>query len=197
MDDPERRSGGPGKPSEPVEIQRNKESFVERVGMTGLLGGAAAVITAVAALISSFSHVRSPASEAAHPPAASTAAMAGPGPSSDFVISDYWSGIPEGTSQPLIFHIFADSKAVLGTMRNPCQGDLVVPIESGTWDGTRLVVHVTRVASNVPLTLDVNRAGDRLEGSVVQVPFDGHITLRRGEIPCPVQPEPKEPAQKE
>lgn len=189
MDDPESRTG---KPSEPVEVKR-EESFVQRIGLTGLMGGTAALITAVAALIGAFNHV---GSEASHPVTASQA-PATPNASSDFVISDYWSGIPEGTSQPLTFHIFADTKSVLGTMRNPCQGVLVVPIDSGTWDGNHLVVHVSKVGSNVPLTVDVNRSGDRLEGSVVQVPFDGHITLRRGEIPCPLQPDQKAPAKKE
>ena len=173
--------------NKPVEDPK-KETFVERVGIIGLLGGAAALITAIATLISAFNKQGS-ATENAHqqtPPAAVVAASpAAASGDSGFAISDYWSGIPNGTDQPLIFHVFADNKAVLGTMRNPCQSDLVVPIDSGTWDGNHLVVHISKVSSKEPVILDVNRAGDRLEGSVVQVPYDGHITLRRGELPCP------------
>lgn len=172
-----------------------KESFVQRVGLIGLLGGAAALITAIATLISAFNKP-GPSTEATHPQTPSVAAVAanpaanlstGPSNNGDtgFAISDYWSGIPDGTSQPLTFHVFVDRKAVLGTLRNPCQSDLVAPIESGTWDGGHLIVHVSKLGSKEPVTLDVNRAGDRLEGSVVQIPYDGHITLRRGEVPCP------------
>lgn len=168
-------------------VGQPKESFVQRVGLIGLLGGAAALITAIATLVSAFNKPESEAGHQQAPPAAVAAANPAVGfaGANEFALSDYWSGIPEGTSQPLTFHFLSNDKTVLGTMRNPCQSDLVVPIDSGSWDGSHLTVHVSKVSSKEPVTLDVNRAGDRLEGSVVQVPYDGHITLRRGELPCP------------
>jgi hypothetical protein len=178
--------------NKPVEGGSQKESFVQRVGMTGILGGIAALITAIAALISAFN--KSGPSKEVAPAAAAAGANSG---DTGFAISDYWSGTPDGTSQPLTFHVFADNKTVLGTMRNPCQSDLVVPIDSGTWDGTRLIIHVSKVGSKQPVTLDVNRAGDRLEGSVTQIPYDGHITLRRGELPCPQGQTDTKPARKD
>jgi hypothetical protein len=184
----DKTSNGPG-----------KESFVERVGLVGLLGGAAALITAIATLIAAFNKHddRQPQTPPQAVAAANPAAVSG---DNGFAVNDYWSGIPDGTRQPLIFHVSADSKGVFGTMRNPCQSDFVLPIDSGTWDGSRLVVHVSKTGSKVPVMLDVNRAGDRLEGSLTQVPYDGHITLRRGEVPCPEgqagKPQEPKPAKK-
>jgi hypothetical protein len=121
MDDPESRFDKTGKPSEPVEVQRGEESFVQRIGLTGLMGGVAAVITVVAILFSSFNRVgNGAASKSTHTPAATAA----PDSASEFQISDYWSGTPDGTGQPLTFYLFADSKSVIETVRNPCREDL-------------------------------------------------------------------------
>lgn len=163
-----------------------KTSFVERIGLTPLLGGVAAIITAIAALISAFN------SRGGHPPDAPPQASA----ASSFNVSDYWYGIPANTTQPLIFHILIAESAstqgtpsrpgtVMGTMRNPCQGEAVIRIDSGSWDGNRLNLRVKQTGSGKPLALDVQRTGDDLEGSVVQDTYDGHITLHRGETSCP------------
>ena len=177
--------------SEPEERTRKsgraKESFVQRLGPVGLIGGAAALITGIAILVSAFGTPSTTELERQQAPPAAVAAAnpaAGFAPVNEFALSDYWSGVPEGTSQPLTFHFLSHGKTVLGTMRNPCQGDLVVPIDSGSWDGSHLTVHLSRPGSKEPTTLDVNRVDDRLEGSVVQTSHKGHITLRRGELPC-------------
>ncbi|HEY9127544.1 MAG TPA: hypothetical protein VIM62_10480 [Acidobacteriaceae bacterium] len=153
--------------------------------MTPLLGAVAALITAAAALVNAFN------SRGGHAPDAPPAAAV-----STFNVSDYWYGTPANTSQPLIFHILIAESAstagtpvrsgtVMGTMRNPCQGEAVIRIDSGTWDGSRLQLRVTHTGSGKPLALDVRRAGDELEGSVVQDTYDGQITLHRGETGCP------------
>lgn len=165
--------------------RQQKESFVQRIGLTGLIGGAAALITAIAALISALNGREGHQPEV---PPASTA--------TGFTISDYWYGTPVGTDQPLIFHLLVNESpatpasvvrpaTVSGTMRNPCQSDSVVRIQSGSWDGSHLTVHVTETGSGRPVTLDVLRAADLLEGSVMQGGYDGRITMHRGETGCP------------
>jgi hypothetical protein len=172
-----------------------KEGLVQRIGLTGLIGAVAALITVLVALISAFNSRTGHAPDA--PPAAAAPAVSG------FNLSDYWSGVPANTNQPLIFHLMvsehqtlseppvgpaAKEKApaiVLGTLRNPCQSSQVLRINSGSWDGNHLTVEVKQTGSGKPLTLNVTRNGDLLDGSVLQGGYDGKITLHRGETNCP------------
>jgi hypothetical protein len=187
--DIEDRDDFPGYPDEPTPSHSSgKETFVQRIGLTPLLAAIAAIITAIAALVNAFN------SRGGHQPDAPPPAAVG------FNISDYWSGTPQGTSQPLIFHLLVAEQPILpgaaastakrpasvtGTMRNPCQGDAVIRIDSGSWDGTHLTAFVSQTGSGKPFHIDVSRTGDQLEGSVLQGAFDGHITLNRGEATCP------------
>ncbi|MDE1175906.1 MAG: hypothetical protein PW789_04800 [Edaphobacter sp.] len=200
------RFSGPNRSSEDGAAASNSPgpigAFIDRIGMTATLGAAAAILTAGVALFNAF-HSRN----GTPPDAPPRRVVAG------FLLSDYWSGIPSGTTQPLIFHLLTEespaaslpallpgtlpgsaplpansgpsrSTEVSGTLRNPCQGDAVIQIDSGSWDGRRLTILVSSTGTGHPLTIDVQRIGDHLEGTAHQDAFRGPIILHRGEIPC-------------
>lgn len=168
---------------------------IRRFGLTPVLAAAATAITAVVAAVNLFSgHDPQPA----------------PRTSADAGISDYWSGIPQGTTQPLIFHLLvsepvekaktATPSPVSGTMRSPCQGEGAARIDRGSWDGRHLTVEVTDTGSGKPLSLTAElkpgtqkpaapspdaQKVDELAGEITQSSYHGSVTLTRGEAPCP------------